>query len=103
MEIIRDLEPTPRGEYCGAVGVIAPATYVRARFNVTIRTLVVDTDRGSAIYGTGGGITWDSQPAAEYAELRAKTAVLTAHPTPMGGRMRDRVGQLSLKSVLIPD
>ncbi|MBC2644704.1 MULTISPECIES: aminodeoxychorismate synthase component I [unclassified Rhodococcus (in: high G+C Gram-positive bacteria)] len=106
MEIIRDLEPTPRGVYCGAVGVIAPAGVpVRARFNVAIRTLVVDTDRGSAIYGTGGGITWDSQPAAEYAELRAKAAVLTARPQSPAGRhgARPRPSFVAVKSASMPD
>jgi para-aminobenzoate synthetase/4-amino-4-deoxychorismate lyase len=79
MEIIRALEPTPRGVYCGAVGVVAPVgAGVRARFNVGIRTLLADRDRGTAGYGTGGGITWDSTAEAEYAELRAKAAVLAA-------------------------
>jgi para-aminobenzoate synthetase / 4-amino-4-deoxychorismate lyase len=78
MRIIRDLEPAPRGVYCGAIGVVAPVdARVRTRFNVAIRTLVVDRDRGRAVYGTGGGITWDSRADAEYAELRAKAAVLT--------------------------
>ncbi|WP_229874130.1 aminodeoxychorismate synthase component I [Amycolatopsis deserti] len=80
MRIIKDLEPSPRGVYCGAIGVVAPRDVpVRSRFNVAIRTLVADRDRGIATYGTGGGITWDSRPDAEYEELRAKAAVLTAH------------------------
>ncbi|MEU6644095.1 aminodeoxychorismate synthase component I [Saccharomonospora sp. NPDC046836] len=79
MEIIRALEPTPRGVYCGVIGVVAPlGARVRTRFNVAIRTLVADRDRGRAGYGTGGGITWDSTADAEYAELRAKAAVLDA-------------------------
>lgn len=78
MEIIRDLEPTPRGVYCGAIGVVAPLDApIRARFNVAIRTLTVDLYTGRATYGTGGGITWSSQPVTEYAELRAKAEVLT--------------------------
>jgi aminodeoxychorismate synthase component I len=106
MEIIRDLEPTPRGVYCGAIGVVAPVGVpVRARFNVAIRTLVVDTDRGSAVYGTGGGITWDSQPAAEYAELRAKAAVLTTHrQSPLGRQVaRSRPSFVAVKSASMPD
>jgi aminodeoxychorismate synthase component I len=86
MQIIRDLEPTPRGVYCGAIGVVAPAkSAVGARFSVAIRTLVADRDRGTAVYGTGGGITWDSSAASEYAELQAKAAILptrTAMPPP---------------------
>jgi para-aminobenzoate synthetase / 4-amino-4-deoxychorismate lyase len=81
MEIIRDLEDGPRGIYCGAVGFVAPAgSPVRARFNVAIRTVLVDRQTGTATYGTGGGITWDSDPAAEYAELLAKARVLDARP-----------------------
>lgn len=77
MQIIRTLEPEPRGVYCGAVGVVAPpGEAVRARFSVAIRTLVVDRATGEAVYGTGGGITWSSQAGDELAEVRAKTAIL---------------------------
>jgi para-aminobenzoate synthetase/4-amino-4-deoxychorismate lyase len=81
MELIGELEDAPRGVYCGAVGVLAPpGAPVRARFNVAIRTLLVDRDTGTAVYGTGGGITWDSRPAAEYAELLVKARILEARP-----------------------
>ncbi|MBB3674813.1 aminodeoxychorismate synthase component I [Modestobacter versicolor] len=77
MQLIDDLEPTPRGVYCGAVGLVAPPSApFRARFNVAIRTAVVDRSTGEGVYGAGGGITWGSVAAAERAELRAKTAVL---------------------------
>jgi chorismate binding enzyme len=49
---------------------------VRARFNVAIRTAVVDRDTGRAVYGDGGGITWSSEAAAEHAEVLAKAATL---------------------------
>lgn len=106
MQIIRDLEPTPRGVYCGAVGVVAPVGVpVRARFNVAIRTLAIDKDRGRATYGTGGGITWDSQPAAEYAELRAKAAVLTSREQPPSERQCERPypSFVAVKSASMPD
>ncbi|MGY1856964.1 aminodeoxychorismate synthase component I [Modestobacter sp. SYSU DS0290] len=78
MQLIADLEPAPRGVYCGAVGLVAPpGAPFRARFNVAIRTVVVDRSTGAAVYGVGGGITWGSDPAAERAEVRAKAAVLT--------------------------
>jgi len=48
----------------------------QASFNVAIRTVVIDGADGSAVYGAGGGITWDSTPAGEYEELLVKTAVL---------------------------
>ena len=78
MEIISDLETSPRGVYCGAVGFVGPHMTAgrRASFNVAIRTATVDCDEGTATYGVGGGITWDSDPAAEYEEARAKARVL---------------------------
>lgn len=75
-EIIARLEDGPRGVYTGAVGYLAPGR--RARFNVAIRTAVVDRHRGSAEYGVGGGIVWDSRAAAELAECRLKARVLAA-------------------------
>jgi para-aminobenzoate synthetase/4-amino-4-deoxychorismate lyase len=81
MQLIRDLEPGPRGVYCGATGLVAPpGAPFRARFGVAIRTVVVDRDRRSAVYGAGGAITWGSDPVAERAELLAKTAILRGAP-----------------------
>ncbi|MEU7813405.1 aminodeoxychorismate synthase component I [Pseudonocardia sp. NPDC049154] len=81
MQLIREIEASSRGVYCGVVGVVAPAGHAeRARFSVAIRTVVVDRERGTATYGTGGGVTWGSDPAAEYAELRAKARVLDVRP-----------------------
>ncbi|WP_063043388.1 aminodeoxychorismate synthase component I [Nocardia pseudovaccinii] len=78
MRLIRGLEEESRGVYCGAIGMIAPpGTSFGARFSVAIRTILIDRDRATATYGSGGGITWASDPAAEYAELHAKAALLT--------------------------
>jgi para-aminobenzoate synthetase/4-amino-4-deoxychorismate lyase len=78
MQLIEELEPGPRGVYCGAIGLVAPPTApLRARFAVAIRTAVVDRSTGEAVYGAGGGITWGSDAVRERAELRAKAAVLT--------------------------
>jgi para-aminobenzoate synthetase/4-amino-4-deoxychorismate lyase len=79
MEIIRDLEDSPRGTYCGTVGFLAPEGSGRpdARFNVAIRTVTVDTASTTAEYGVGGGITWDSDAGSEYEEAVAKSRVLT--------------------------
>ena len=77
MELIRELEPEPRGVYCGAIGVVAPpGRRWRARFSVAIRTVTLDRTTGTAVFGTGGAITWSSDPAAEHAELLAKAAIL---------------------------
>jgi para-aminobenzoate synthetase / 4-amino-4-deoxychorismate lyase len=76
MEIISELEKEPRGVYCGAIGYAAPGR--KARFNVAIRTVVVDCEAGRAEYGVGGGIVWESEAADEYKECLAKASVLTA-------------------------
>jgi para-aminobenzoate synthetase/4-amino-4-deoxychorismate lyase len=78
MAAIAELESAPRGPYCGAIGYVTPGG--RATFSVAIRTLVQHTATGHSIYGAGGGITWDSRPAAEYEEMRAKGRVLTRTP-----------------------
>lgn len=81
MALIAELEQSRRGVYCGAVGLVAPpGAPFRARFNVAIRTVVVDRLTGEAVYGTGGGITWDSIPSAEHDELVAKAAILHSIP-----------------------
>jgi para-aminobenzoate synthetase/4-amino-4-deoxychorismate lyase len=72
---IAALEDSPRGVYCGAVGFVAPGG--DAAFNVAIRTVVVDRETGEAVYGVGGGVTWDSTPGGEYAEALAKAKLLT--------------------------
>lgn len=78
MEIIRELESTPRGVYTGAVGWVGPGD--RARFNVAIRTVWHDRRTDHAEYGTGSGVVWDSQAAAEFEECRDKTRVLNWAP-----------------------
>ncbi|HEU4354862.1 MAG TPA: chorismate-binding protein [Actinomycetota bacterium] len=79
MRLIADLEDSPRGLYCGAIGYLAPpgSGEPRAAFNVAIRTVVVHAPTGLAEYGVGGGITYDSSAEAEYGEALAKARVLT--------------------------
>ena len=72
MEIIKDLEPQPRGVYCGTIGLLLPNG--RRIFNVAIRT--IQLHQRKAIYGVGGGITWDSTWESEYREVHQKAAVL---------------------------
>lgn len=77
MRIIADLERTPRGVYCGTVGFGGPGpSGPEWAFNVAIRTVLVDRMAGRAIYGTGGGITYDSTPGDEFDEAVLKTRVL---------------------------
>ena len=72
MEIIKNLEPQPRGVYCGTIGLLLPNG--RRIFNVAIRTIQLYQEK--AIYGVGGGITWDSTWESEYREVHQKAAVL---------------------------
>jgi para-aminobenzoate synthetase/4-amino-4-deoxychorismate lyase len=68
MEILHALETSPRGAYCGAVGVFAPDG--SARFNVAIRTMTITGNSGEL--GIGGGVVQDSQRHSEYAECLLK-------------------------------
>jgi len=74
----RELETKPRGIYTGCIGFIAPGR--QAQFNVAIRTVAIDTARGMAEYGVGGGIVWDSQAGDEYQECQLKARILTDTP-----------------------
>lgn len=74
MEIIAEVESSPRRAYTGAIGFMAPGR--SAQFSVAIRTAVVDKDTGRAEYGVGGGITWDSDPCLELDECSWKARVL---------------------------
>jgi len=73
MAIIRELETAPRRIYTGTLGFMLPDG--RAQFNVAIRTLLIDRQRGLAEYGVGGGITADSTAEAEWEETRIKSLV----------------------------
>jgi para-aminobenzoate synthetase component 1 len=69
LKAIDRLEPVPRGVYCGAVGWV-DADQRCGDLNVAIRTFWVED--GQLCLGTGGGITWDSDPADEWAETELK-------------------------------
>jgi len=72
MEIIQELEGTPRGPYAGAVGWFGFGG--DADLCITIRTLVAT--RGRLSIQAGAGIVADSNPAAEYEETLKKAAAL---------------------------
>ena len=78
MRIIKELEATPRRVYTGSIGHISPQR--KAKFNVAIRTALIDRETGQAEYGVGGGIVWDSTSRDEYAEALLKARVLTEQP-----------------------
>ena len=72
MQIIRELEPSGRGLYAGAVGYIDFAGNLD--FCIAIRTVIMS--RGKAYVQAGAGIVMDSNPAAEYDETRDKAKAL---------------------------
>ncbi|WP_430788097.1 aminodeoxychorismate synthase component I [Virgibacillus flavescens] len=74
MRIIQELESAARGVYCGTIGYITPNN--EAIFNVPIRTVAIDHHDGTATYGVGGGVTWDSTSDGEYDEILTKAALL---------------------------
>jgi anthranilate/para-aminobenzoate synthase component I/branched-subunit amino acid aminotransferase/4-amino-4-deoxychorismate lyase len=99
MRLIAELEAAPRAVYCGAILALTPQPLadgsdgqphaLRVVASVPIRTLLVDKHSPSsspsgeedgagcaAVYGVGGGVTWDSTPDGEYDEVLDKAAVL---------------------------
>jgi len=78
MNIISELETTPRRIYTGAIGYISPDR--KAQFNVAIRTALIDKETKSIEYGVGGGVVWDSIDTDEYNEAMLKAQVLTKRP-----------------------
>jgi para-aminobenzoate synthetase/4-amino-4-deoxychorismate lyase len=87
MAAIRSLEASPRGVYCGALGVMQPGGEVT--FNVPIRTVVLRADdprdpaRWRMECGIGSGITYDSRAASEAQEWRDKQAFLRRAARPV--------------------
>jgi para-aminobenzoate synthetase/4-amino-4-deoxychorismate lyase len=99
MEIIRELETSSRGVYCGAIGYISPkgnksppplqgegrggdGVALEAVFSVAIRTAVIDSVTGCGELGIGSGITWDSDATDELRECRDKSSFLTRDSSP---------------------
>ena len=72
MEIIAELEPVPRGGYCGAIAAIGFDGYLTS--SIPIRTIYTHGDRFQ--FHVGGGIVADSDPRVEYDETRHKAEAL---------------------------
>jgi para-aminobenzoate synthetase component 1 len=74
LKIISENEPDGRGPYCGAIGWVQDG---KALLSVGIRLFW--KDRRSIInFGTGAGITWGSDPTAEWNETELKANRLIA-------------------------
>jgi anthranilate synthase component I len=72
MQIIKELEPSGRGLYAGAVGYLDFAGNLD--FCIAIRTVIMS--KGKAFVQAGAGIVMDSNPAAEFEETRHKAKAL---------------------------
>jgi para-aminobenzoate synthetase component 1 len=76
-QVIFELEPVARGPYCGAIGYV-DADSEQAVLAVGIRTFFTSrTATGRQLhFGTGAGITYASDPVAEWQETELKAARL---------------------------
>ncbi|MGK0288953.1 MAG: para-aminobenzoate synthetase/4-amino-4-deoxychorismate lyase [bacterium] len=72
MEIIQELEDSPRGVYTGAIGYFSPED--KAVFNVPIRTVSIKENQG--LMGIGSGVVWDSVAEHEFKECLLKAKFL---------------------------
>ena len=96
LEVICELEATPREVYTGAIGYRSPVAGLE--LNVAIRTFEFHGDH--IWLGSGGGITAASDPDAEYREcllkaaplIRALGATLTEEPASPSPRPRPALG-----------
>jgi branched-subunit amino acid aminotransferase/4-amino-4-deoxychorismate lyase len=86
MRIIQELENSPRGAYTGSLLVAVPGSLDSS---VLIRTL--EGEGKYAWYGTGCGITVDSDPASEWAESVLKTEPILGRTPPVALRETCRV------------
>lgn len=83
MQLIRELEPTARGIFCGSIGYVTPDN--DACFNVAIRTLFVDR-AGKGRLGVGSGIVVDSDCDAELDECLLKARFVSDAQRPRDPR-----------------
>ncbi len=80
MEIIDELEPTRRSIYTGCIGYFSFSGEMDT--NIAIRTILIKGRK--AYFQVGGGITYDSDPEAEYQETidKARALVQSLSPSP---------------------
>ena len=72
VQLIAHYERSRRGLFSGSVGYVTPDGDFD--LNVVIRSLLYEGQNGYLSYQVGSGITWYSNPAAEYEECLVKAA-----------------------------
>jgi para-aminobenzoate synthetase / 4-amino-4-deoxychorismate lyase len=77
MQIIHELEQSPRRIYTGSIGFISSDTSV---FNVAIRTASINFKKSTIEMGVGSGILYEADPVREYQECELKAKFLTDPP-----------------------
>ena len=101
MQVISELEPVPRGPYCGAIGYV-DADAGRAELAVGIRTFFTTADSPATggptsgpllHFGTGAGITYPSDPDGEWAETELKASRLISLASRAELPTHDRAGR----------
>jgi para-aminobenzoate synthetase component 1 len=91
-ELISQWEHSRRGVYCGTVGLASPVA--GCELNVAIRTVEFDAV-GNAVLGSGGGITADSDPDAEWQECLHKAAPIIGAGAASAAGSQHRVVELT--------
>lgn len=86
MQIIDELEPGPRGVYCGAIGHLDSDGSLQ--LNLAIRTMTLDHTTGVLHIPVGGGIVADSDPAEEYEETWVKARAMLEAASAMNTGVR---------------
>jgi len=78
MKVIAELESHGRGPYCGTIGYFSDSGF--ADWSVAIRVLIFSNLHSNVCrIAAGGGITYLSDPEAEYAETKVKA--ISTFPT----------------------
>jgi para-aminobenzoate synthetase component 1 len=74
LALLRELEPHGRGPYCGALGWMS---HDLAQLDLGLPIRTAFAGRGELAFGVGGAVTWDSDPAGEWAETVHKARSFT--------------------------
>ena len=74
MKVIEELETSKRGLFSGSIGYIDPEQ--NFDFNVVIRTLEYEENSETFSIQSGGAITIDSEPEAEWDEIQLKSSFI---------------------------